>query len=214
VLTIKVDQRVRDQIVAETHGNPLALVELSRELAVPRLAGGFGLSAAVAVPGSAEEMFRCRVEALPAESRRLLLPAAAEPTGDPVLLSRAAARLGIGVPAARPAVVAGLAEFGARVRVRHPLARSAVYRWASAEERQQAHAALAGATDPALDPDRWAWHHLAQLVQPDQAPQFDRQLPAGRVRTAPCTAVTRSVNRVRYAGEPQCAMTRLIAELA
>jgi predicted ATPase len=120
VLTIKIDQRVRDQIVAETHGNPLALVELSRELAVPRLAGGFGLPAAVTVPGSAEEMFRRRVEALPAESRRLLLLAAAEPTGDPVLLWRAAARLGIGVPAARPAVVAGLAEFGARVRFRHP----------------------------------------------------------------------------------------------
>ena len=117
VLTIKTDQRVREQIVAETHGNPLALVELSRELAVPRLAGGFGLPTAVTVPGSAEEMFRRRAEALPAESRLLLLLAAAEPTGDPVLLWRAAARLGIGVPAAaQPAVAAGLAEFGARVR--------------------------------------------------------------------------------------------------
>ena len=101
VLTIKVDQRIRDQIVAETRGNPLALVELPRELAVPELAGGFGLPGAVVVPGGAEEMFRRRVEALPAESRRLLLLAAAEPTGDPVLLWRAAALLGIGSPAAR-----------------------------------------------------------------------------------------------------------------
>jgi DNA-binding CsgD family transcriptional regulator len=182
VLTIKIDQRVRDQIVAETHGNPLALVELSRELAVPRLAGGFGLPAAVAVPGSAEEMFRRRVEALPAESRRLLLLSAAEPTGDPVLLWRAAAQLGIGVAAARPAVVAGLAEFGARVHFRHPLARSAVYRWASAEEQQQAHAALAGATDPALDPDRWAWHRAQAAPGPDEDVAAELESSAGRAQ--------------------------------
>jgi DNA-binding CsgD family transcriptional regulator len=182
VLTIKIDQRVRDQIVAETHGNPLALVELSRELAVPQLAGGFGLPAAVTVPGSAEEMFLRRVEALPADSRRLLLLAAAEPTGDPVLLWRAAARLGIGVPSARPAEVAGLAEFGARVRFRHPLARSAVYRSASAEEQQQAHAALADATDPALDPDRRAWHRAQAAPGPDEDVAAELESSAGRAQ--------------------------------
>ncbi|HTW00009.1 MAG TPA: AAA family ATPase [Streptosporangiaceae bacterium] len=182
VLTIKIDQRVRDQIVAETHGNPLALVELSRELAVPRLAGGFGLPAAVTVPDSAEEMFRRRVEALPAGSRRLLLLAAAEPTGDPVLLWRAAARLGIGVPSARPAVAAGLAEFGARVRFRHPLARSAVYRSASAEEQQQAHAALADATDSALDPDRRAWHRAQAAPGPDEDVAAELENSAGRAQ--------------------------------
>jgi DNA-binding CsgD family transcriptional regulator len=182
VLTIKIDQRVRDQIVAETHGNPLALVELSRELAVPRLAGGFGLPAAVTVPGSAEEMFRRRAEALPAESRRLLLLAAAEPTGDPALLWRAAARLGIGVPAARPAVVAGLAEFGARVRFRHPLARSAVYWSASAEEQRQAHAALADATDPAVDPDRRAWHRAQAAPGPDEDVATELESSAGRAQ--------------------------------
>ena len=182
MLTIKIDQRVRDQIVAETHGNPLALVELSRELSVPRLAGGFGLPAAVTVPGSAEEMFRLRAEALPAESRRLLLLAAAEPTGDPVLLWRAAARLGIGVPAARPAIAAGLAEFGARVRFRHPLARSAVYRSASAEEQRQAHAALADATDPALDPDRRAWHRAQAMPGPDEDVAAELESSAGRAQ--------------------------------
>jgi DNA-binding CsgD family transcriptional regulator len=179
VLTIKIDERVRDQIVAETHGNPLALVELSRELAVPQLAGGFGLPAAVTVPGSAEEMFRRRVEALPAESRHLLLLAAAEPTGDPVLLWRAAAQLGI---AARPAAIAGLAEFGGRVRFRHPLARSAVYRSASAEEQQQAHAALAGATDPALDPDRRAWHRAQAAPGPDEDVAAELESSAGRAQ--------------------------------
>ena len=182
VLTVKIDQRIRDQIVTETNGNLLALVELSRELAVPELAGGFGLPGAVTVPGSAEEMFRRRVEALPAGSRRLLILAAAEPTGDPVLLWRAAARLGIGAPAARPAVVAGLAEFGARVRFGHPLARSAVYRAASAEERQEAHAALADATDPALDPDRRAWHRAEAADGTDEDVAGELEQSASRAQ--------------------------------
>jgi len=183
VLTIKVDQRVRDQIIAETRGNPLALVELSRELAAGQLAGGFGLPGAVTVPGSAEEMFRRRAEALPADSRRLLVLAAAEPTGDPVLLWRAAALLGIGAPAARPAVAAGLMEFGARVRFRHPLARSAVYRSASAGERRAAHAALADATDPALDPDRRAWHRAEAAEGTDEDVACDLEQSAGRAQT-------------------------------
>jgi DNA-binding CsgD family transcriptional regulator len=182
VLTIKIDERVRDQIVAETHGNPLALVELPRELAVPQLAGGFGLPAAVTAPGGAEEMFRRRVDTLPAESRRLLLLAAAEPTGDPVLLWRAAARLGIGVPDARPAAAAGLAEFGARVRFRHPLARSAVYQSASAEEQRQAHAALADATDLAIDPDRRAWHRAQAASGPDEDVAAELEGSAGRAQ--------------------------------
>ena len=186
VLTIKIDQRIRDQIIAETHGNPLALVELSRELelAVPQLAGGFGLPGAVTVPDSAEEMFRRRVEALPAESRRLLLLAAAEPTGDPVLLWRAAAQLGIGARPARPAVAAGLVEFGRRVRFRHPLARSAVYRSASAEERHEVHAALADATDPALDPDRRAWHRAeaAEGTDEDVAGELERSASRAQAR--------------------------------
>ena len=158
VLTAKVDERVLDQLVAEAHGNPLALVELPRELTCAQLAGGFGLPGAVALPGSAEEMFRRRLEVLPTESRRLLVLAAADPTGDPALLRRAAERLGIRPAAGRPAVGSGLLEFGARVRFRHPLARSAAYRSAPIRERRTAHAALAEATDPAADPDRRAWH--------------------------------------------------------
>jgi DNA-binding CsgD family transcriptional regulator len=182
VLTIKIEQRIRDQLVAETDGNPLALVELPRELAVAELAGGFGLPGAVTVPGNAEEMFRRRVEALPAGSRRLLLLAAADPTGDPVLLWRAAAQFGIGAPAARPAVAAGLAEFGARVRFRHPLARSAVYQSASAGERQEAHAALADATDPALDPDCRAWHRAEAAEGPDEDVAGELERSASRAQ--------------------------------
>ena len=132
-------QRVRDRIVAEAGGNPLALLELPRGLTAAELAGGFGMPGASALPGSVEESFRRRADALPPEARRLLLVAAAEPLGDPVLVWRAAALLGIGADAARPAADAGLAEIGARVRFRHPLVRSAVYRAASAQDRQQVH---------------------------------------------------------------------------
>jgi DNA-binding CsgD family transcriptional regulator len=182
VLTIKVDRRVRDQMVTETQGNPLALVELPRELTAAELAGGFGLPGAVAIPGRAEEMYRRRSQALPGPSRRLLLLAAADPTGDPVLLWRAAGELGIGATAARPAVAAGLVEFGARVRFRHPLTRSAAYQAASAEERQEIHAALAAATDPALDPDRRAWHRAQSAAASDEGIAAELERSADRAQ--------------------------------
>ena len=132
VLTGPVDARVRDQIVAETRGNPLALLELPRGLTVVELAGGFGLPGALPLAGRIEDSFRRQIDALPTPTRRLLLLAAADPTGDPSLMWRAAGRLGIGTQAAGPAAEAGLAEFGGRVRFRHPLVRSAAYRSASA----------------------------------------------------------------------------------
>jgi hypothetical protein len=132
VLTGPLSERVRDQIVAETGGNPLALLELPRGLAPSELAGGFGLPGALPLPRRIEESFRQRVDALPAEARRLLLLAAADPADDPVVVWRAAGLLWIGAAAAWPAAQAGLAELGTGVRFRHPLVRSAVYRSASA----------------------------------------------------------------------------------
>jgi hypothetical protein len=143
VLTGPMNEQVRDQIVAETRGNPLAILELPRGLTPAELAGGFGLPGALPLPASIEESFRQRVDALPPETRRLLQLAAADPTGDPVLVWRAAGLLGVGAAATRPITQAGLAEFGAGIRFRHPLARSAVYRSASAQEKQEAHRASA-----------------------------------------------------------------------
>ena len=143
VLTGPLDARVRDQIVAETRGNPLALLELPRGLTPAELAGGFALPGAMPLSGRIEESFRRRLDALPADTRRLLQLAAADPVGDPVLVWRAAERLGIATEAATPAAEAGLLEFGARVRFRHPLVRSAAYRSASLQERQDVHRALA-----------------------------------------------------------------------
>src|SRR5208282_5040990 len=158
VLAGPLDAQVRDQIVAETRGNPLALLELPRGMTPAQLAGGFGLPGAGPLPGRIEESFRRRIDALTAETRRLLQLAAADPVGEPLLVWQAARQLGIGVQAAATAVEAGLVEFGAQVRFRHPLVRSAAYRSASVQDRREVHGALAEATDPQLDPDRRAWH--------------------------------------------------------
>jgi DNA-binding CsgD family transcriptional regulator len=182
VLLGPIDRRVRDQIVAETRGNPLALLELPRGLTLAELAGGFGLPGAVPLAGSIEESFQRRVGVLPHETRRLLQLAAADPTGDPALVWRAADRLGIGTEAAAPATDAGLAEFGTRVRFRHPLARSAAYRSAPAQDRQEVHRALAEATNPQLDPDRRAWHRAQAAPGPDEEIAAELERSADRVQ--------------------------------
>src|SRR6516225_3513007 len=156
VVRVRLDEQVRDRIVAETHGNPLALLELPRGLSPAQLAGGFGLPGAQAVPGRIEQSYRRRLGALPAGTRVLLLVAAAEPAGDAVLVRAAAGRLGVAASAAAAAEADGLVEIGTRVRFRHPLVRSAVYRSAARPERRAAHLALAEETDRHLDPDRRA----------------------------------------------------------
>jgi DNA-binding CsgD family transcriptional regulator len=177
-----IDARVRDQIVAETQGNPLALLELPRGLTSAELAGGFGLPGAAPLPERIEESFRRQLEALPAQTRLLLLVAAAEPSGDPVLVQRAAGRLGIHVQAARSAVEAGLLEFRAHARFRHPLLRSAAYWSASPQDRQEAHRALAEVTDPRIDPDRRAWHRAKAAAGPDEEVAAELERSAGRAQ--------------------------------
>jgi DNA-binding CsgD family transcriptional regulator len=180
VLRVPLDERVRERLVAETRGNPLALLELPRGLTPAELAGGFGLLDAPGLSGRIEESFQRRFAGLPPQTRRLLLVAAAEPVGDPVLVWGAAARLGIGVQAA--AETDGLLTIGTRVVFRHPLVRSSVYRAASPEERQAVHRALADASDPDADPDRRAWH-LAQATagfDEDVASELERS--AGRAQ--------------------------------
>jgi DNA-binding CsgD family transcriptional regulator len=181
-LTAPLDARVRDQIVTETRGNPLALLELPCGVTPAELAGGFGLPGATPLSGRIEESFRRRLDPLPSETRRLLQLAAADPVGDPVLVWRAAEALAIGAEAAMPAVEAGLIEFGAQVRFRHPLVRSAGYRSASGQEKQDVHRALAGVTDPNVDPDRRAWH-LANAAQgPDEDIAEELERSAGRAQ--------------------------------
>jgi len=176
------DDRIRDQIVAETQGNPLALLELPRGLSPAELAGGFGLPGAAPLPERIAESFRRQLDALPEPSRRLLLLAAAEPYGDLPLVWRAAGRLDIPVQAATPAMDMGLVEFGTRVRFRHPLLRSASYQAASVADRQAVHGALAEATDPETTPERRAWHRAQAAAGPDEEVAAELERSAGRAQ--------------------------------
>ncbi|MGI5142443.1 MULTISPECIES: helix-turn-helix transcriptional regulator [unclassified Streptomyces] len=177
---VPLDPLVRDRIVAETHGNPMALLRLPHALAPAELSGGFWLPGRRPLASHIESAFHQQFRSLPVDSRRLLLTAAAEPTGDVDLLWRAAVLQGIPVDAAASAETAGLVEFGARVRFHHPLVRSAIYRGASAPGRRAAHRALAEATDPHLDPDRKAWHRAHATDRPDEGIAVDLERSAGR----------------------------------
>jgi hypothetical protein len=176
------DTRVRDRIVAETRGNPLALLELPRGLTPAELAGGFGLPDRGPLSGRIERSFLRRFESLPRDSRWLLVTAAAEPIGDVTLLWRALDRIGIAPEAVGPAEATGLIELGARVRFRHPLVRSAIYRAAAAPARQQVHHALAEATDPEADPDRRAWHRAHATAGLDEEVARELELSADRAK--------------------------------
>src|SRR6185369_14275666 len=176
------DASVRDLIIADARGNPLALLVMPRELSPAELAGGFGLPGADTLAGRIEESFARQLAALPDQTRRLVQLAAADPSGDRSLVWRAAGRLGIGADAATPAADAGLADFGGRVRFRHPLVRSAAYQSAPFAERQGLHAALAEVTDPAVDPDRRAWHRAQAAPGPDEEIAAELERSAGRAQ--------------------------------
>ena len=176
------DARVRDRILGEADGNPLALLELPRERTTIAGAGGFGLPLETPLTSRIEQGFVRQLEPFGADTRRFLLLAAAEPVGDVMLLWRAAERLGIGPEAAAPAEAAGLVEIGARVRFRHPLLRSAAYRAAPPLERREVHRALADATDARVDPDRRAWHRARAAGSPDETVADELERSAGRAQ--------------------------------
>jgi DNA-binding CsgD family transcriptional regulator len=182
VIGAPIDERVRGRILAEARGNPLALLELPRELSPAGLAGGFGLPGALPLESRIEASFQRRVQQLPADTQRLLLLAAAEPTGDPALLWRSAAELRITAEAAAPAVGEGLLELGARIAFRHPLLRSAIYQAAPGDDRRAAHRALAIATDADVDPDRRAWHLAHATIGPDEEVADELERSAARAQ--------------------------------
>jgi DNA-binding CsgD family transcriptional regulator len=178
----RLDDRVRDRILAETRGNPLALLDLPQTMTAAGLSGGFELLAATDLPRHLEDHYLQRAGELPEATQRLLLLAAAEPIGDATLVWRAAAGLGIERSSLVPAEDAQLVEVGARVRFRHPLVRSAVYRAAPLSERRAAHRALAEATDSDADPDRRAWHRAHAALGVDEAVAAELERSADRAR--------------------------------
>jgi DNA-binding CsgD family transcriptional regulator len=207
------DERVRDQLVAETRGNPLAILELPRALAAMQLPGGFGLEGVYALPGRIEETFLRQVESLPEEARLLLLVAAAEPVDDPLLVWRAAEQLGIGFSAAAADATEGLLAIGERVRFHHPLVRSAVYRSATLQEREAAHLALADATDPQVDPDRRAWHLAQASTAPDElvAMELERSAARAQARGGLGAAAAFLERAATLSPDPSGRATRLLA---
>jgi DNA-binding CsgD family transcriptional regulator len=182
VLAARLDESVLERILAETGGNPLALLELARELTPAQLAGGFGLPAALSLSTGIEESFKRRLTRLPRDARRLLLLAAAEPLGDPALLWRSARELGIPETAANTVESEGWLTLDGAVTFRHPLVRSAVYGSAEPTQRREVHRALADATDPELDPDRRAWHRAQATSVPDEQVAAELERSAGRAQ--------------------------------
>jgi hypothetical protein len=209
---LRLDERVSDRIVAETHGNPLALLELPRGLTARQLAGGFGLVEAQGVAGRIEESFIRRVETLSEDARRLLLVAAAEPVGDPLLLLAASERLGIAVSVV-DAETDGLLALGERVTFRHPLVRSAVYRTATREQRREVHLALAEATDRSVDPDRRAWHLATAAAGPNEpvAAELEQSASRAQARGGLAAAAAFLHRAVVLSGDPEQRVRRALA---
>ncbi len=180
------DAAVVDRLVAESRGNPLALLELPRSWT----AGGFGIPDGRPVAGKVEQSYVQRLGHLPPDTRLLVLAAAAEPVGDPALLQRAARQLGLDMTASAPAEDAGLLSVRRRVEFAHPLVRSAVYSAASTADRRRVHRALADATDARTDPDRRAWHRALGTAAPDEAvaAELERSAERAQARAGPAAA--------------------------
>ena len=209
----RIDERVRDRIVEETRGNPLALLELPRGMTAAELAGGFAVAPAAGLSGSIEDGFRRQLDALPADTRRLLQLAAADPVGEPLLVWRAAELLGIHPEAATPAVDADLVEIRAQVRFRHPLLRSAAYRSAAPADRYALHAALAEATDPEIHPDRHAWHRAQAAPGPDEqvAEELERSAARAQARGGVAAAAAFLESAATLTPNPAVRVRRLLA---
>jgi len=208
-----IDERVRDRILAETRGNPLALLELPQDLSYAELAGGFGLPDAQQLTHRIEDTFQRRLAPLPSDPRRLLLVAAVEPAGDAALVRRAAQRLGITIDTVDPAEFAGLVRFHERITFRHPLVRSAIHREATPEERWEAHRALAEVTDPARDADRRAWHLAHAASGPDDtvAAELEQSADRAQARGGLAAAAAFLERSAKLTRDPALRATRALA---
>ena len=207
------DDRVRDRIIAETHGNPLGLLELPRGMSASELAGGYASPSSGPLSGQLHETYVRRVRALPEQTRRLMLLAAADPTGDARLLWRAAQALRVDRDAAALADHEQLLEIGSRVQFRHPLVRAAAYAAGSAEDRGAAHLALAQATDAQRDPERRAWHLAVAATGPDElvATELERTASAAQARAGLAAAAAFLERSFALTAEPAKRLDRGLA---
>ena len=212
VVPDRLDDRVVDRIIAETHGNPLAILELPRGLSPAQLAGGFGLPVSITLADQIEESYRRRLSKLPVDSRRLLLIVAADPTGNAEIIWRAADELGIAEEAAEAIEQDRLIEFGERVVFRHPLVRSAVYNAASPRDRREAHRALGRVTDRSSDPDRRAWHLAQATIRPNGGVAAELEASAERAQSRGGFAAAGAFleRSVGLTSDPECRAVRAL----
>jgi DNA-binding CsgD family transcriptional regulator len=204
VFPAALDESVLQRIVAETGGNPLAILELPRGLTPAQLAGGFGLPAASPLSTGIERSFMRRLSKLSRDARRLLLLAAAEPVGDPALFWRAAELLGISEAVAQTVESEGFLTLDGTVVMRHPLVRSVVYKAADPSERREIHRVVAEATDPETDPDRRAWHRAQAAAVPDEelAAELERSAARAQARGGFAAAAAFLAHAARLAPDP------------
>jgi DNA-binding CsgD family transcriptional regulator/tetratricopeptide (TPR) repeat protein len=207
------DDRVRDRLVAETGGNPLALLELVSGMSDAELAGGFAGSPTTLASDHLHEHYVARIRALPEATQLLMLLAAADPTGDSTLLWRASHTMGVGRDAVEPATAEGLLEIGSGVRFRHPLVRSAAYAAGSPEDRRAVHRALAAATDPESDPDRRVWHLAAAASGPDDevAAELERSADRAQARAGVAAAAAFMQRAAALTTQPKIRADRTMA---
>jgi DNA-binding CsgD family transcriptional regulator len=209
----QLDDRVRDRIVAETRGNPLGLLELPREMSPAELAGGFVMPRESITSGDVEDYYLRRIRALSEPTRRLLLLAAADPTGDATLLWRAAQTLGVSRSAGAVAESEQLVSISSQVRFRHPLVRSAAYAAGTPEDRRAAHLALAEATDAQADPERRVWHQSAAATGADEAiaAELERTAHTVQARAGLAAAAAFLQRSVLLTAEPEQRAERALA---
>jgi DNA-binding CsgD family transcriptional regulator len=173
---------VRERLVQESVGNPLALVELPAALASEQLAGTAALPGLLPLTERLERAFTAQADALPEATRLQLLIAALNDSGavDEVLRASAAIEGAADATyALEDAAAARLIDLDANeLRFRHPLVRSAIAQAASDEDRRAAHAALADALAPDLD--RQAWHRAASHIGRDDDTAAELEAAAGR----------------------------------
>ena len=180
----RLDPAVAARIVADTGGNPLALIESVDALSPAHLAGTAPLLEPLPVGLSLEHYFGQVIRGLPDDTRTFLVLLSATPPEDALLLWRAAGELGVPAEAADAAISAGVITHSRLVEFRHPLIRSAVYRGADAAERRRVHAALAAASDPVHSPERRAWHRAEATIGLDDevAGELDTAAELARAR--------------------------------
>jgi DNA-binding CsgD family transcriptional regulator len=211
------EARVRDRLVGEGQGNPLALLELGGGLSAAERAGRARLPEPLPLGGRLGQSFLRWLSGLARPVRELLLLlAAAEPAGEPALIWRAAARLGLGAEAAAAAEAQGLVVLGPQLRFRHPLIRSAIYAGASLPERRRVHQALAEACDPQLDPDRRAWHRAQAALGPDEqvAQELERAAQRARQRSGHAAQAALLERAAELSPEPGRRAERALAAAA